>query len=90
MCNGRDDCGDNSDETDCELGIGSRSSHVDVVRGTILVFNGTSTESPRRGQCPKDTFWCLSGECKNFTSVCNNKEDCIDGSDEGPGETINS
>lgn len=34
-------------------------------------------------RCPSSEFQCRSYGCLNFSLVCNGKEDCADGSDEG-------
>ncbi|KAJ8934130.1 hypothetical protein NQ314_013589 [Rhamnusium bicolor] len=66
LCDGMDDCGDNTDEKP-EL-----CSHASQSSFTISVTH-TSCENG---------FRCKNGDCIDLEYVCNGKHDCYDGSDE--------
>ena len=46
-------------------------------------YNGTLVlDYDTNRRCPEHTFSCLSGECIQDVYVCDEKIDCLDGSDE--------
>lgn len=68
MCNGVQDCVDNSDETQPQC-----------TRNTT----DNQTERPVQKHCTKDQFQCENGiECIDNIDVCDGTRNCADGSDE--------
>ena len=94
VCNGVADCTDNSDEFECDARTSSTTlppnrsfnnddgSEGDSGDDDPNEFSLLKNNEP----CPVDKFTCDTGECLEYTKVCDKSNDCIDGSDEGPGK----
>lgn len=67
LCDGEDDCGDWSDEIN-EKCLPPSYDHMI-----------TTTSKP----CHDGSFPCESGECIKWEKVCDQEDNCLDGSDEG-------
>lgn len=98
-CNGVDECGDSSDEADCRA-PGPRSScsgshQFQCFTNASLCLplgarcNGTS-ECPQHedekdcDRCLLNEFECANKRCIPVDFLCDNGDDCLDGSDESP------
>ncbi|XGW28034.1 hypothetical protein V3C99_008107 [Haemonchus contortus] len=73
MCDGRIDCSDHSDEDDS----------ICLKRPQHGALDGSSRYVPHAMKCPKGWFMCMdSSKCIASRFVCDQKNDCNDGSDE--------
>ncbi|XP_060532386.1 sortilin-related receptor-like isoform X2 [Cylas formicarius] len=69
-CDEVDDCGDNSDESDCQNLPASTTQPP------------TPQSTPKSGWCDVNEFQCYSGQCILASWVCDGSYDCPNGEDE--------
>ena len=87
ICNGENDCGDNTDET---LGCNGRflSENIELepislsLRNICLILPFSFS-----GTCPSSNFRCQNRRCVQYSRVCDGFNDCQDNSDEEEGCT---
>lgn len=48
---------------------------------TLVESHSSPTGAPQK--CQDSEFQCAAGACLSFSMVCDGREDCADGSDEG-------
>ncbi|XP_072042533.1 uncharacterized protein [Amphiura filiformis] len=76
VCDGYDDCYDNSDEINCP---------TNPMFTTELIDTTESSTAVEQGSCHSDQFQCNDGDCFPFYWYCDGFFDCDDTSDEPPG-----
>lgn len=95
-CDGKDQCGDGSDETSCHNCTAFSCGPSDKCLSRIQLCDGRADCSDGRDEsrelcgsllpdvqtCKPSEFWCGDGQCVPHSWRCDNSTDCADGSDE--------
>nr|CAI5853204.1 unnamed protein product [Callosobruchus analis] len=88
-CDGKDDCGDNSDEQHCDLYLCREPSFFRCQNNRCimkrLVCDGENDCLDYSDEKNCDSFKCMDKLCIPHEWVCNGVRDCLDDSDEGTG-----
>ena len=89
VCDGKEDCGDNSDETIGCIGMVYLSNkhlvefiRLIFVKAVILKLHNKKINAIILGDCPLHNFRCENKRCVEYSSICDGKNDCFDNSDE--------
>lgn len=86
-CDGWNDCGDNSDELNCNCKSDSIACRNGFCKPRFWACDGINdcgdnTDEMNCGKCKSGDFTCKSGKCISEKMNCDGKDDCGDSSDE--------
>ncbi|KAH7646170.1 low-density lipoprotein receptor-like protein [Dermatophagoides farinae] len=99
ICDGQNDCWDNSDEANCFSNFNKSISHLIQQQqqqhkhqqpseapetAIIMDSNSTTNHDDDDDSCSEDQMRCGSNECISIIWSCDGNKDCLDGSDELP------